>query len=270
MRSFKLIQVGASELAAVSGKHTYVKLGSKEYHAKWLRVLDRSRDPKLIEILSRVSPKMTKRSYSIDALDEEVDNIVKKTGLIHVADDKVEKTTVTKVKDTLGKLPEFKTMPTADVEKVAESMVSKSAGRVAEPTVVLEHAVKENNAKWYSFFEGRFRVFGHIDGFRDGELVEIKNRRNRLFTRVVEYERIQCLALMRMTGQTTCQLLQKYKSGSSSFTVKYSASKMNEIMEALKLRAVEEETWLNTEGEKFIITNWTYLRREGAFRKTLD
>lgn len=60
----------------------------------------------------------------------------------------------------------------------------------------------------------RFIITGHIDGkaLIDGEetLIEIKNRKNRLFKNLVLYEEIQVLFYMQMTGLKKAVLIEQY------------------------------------------------------------
>ena len=49
---------------------------------------------------------------------------------------------------------------------------------------------------------------GRIDGVVGGRLVEIKNRRNRLFERVRTYERVQLECYMRLLRVRECTLVQ--------------------------------------------------------------
>ena len=60
-------------------------------------------------------------------------------------------------------------------------------------------------------------ICGKIDGIRGDTLIEIKNRRNRLFTFIPEYEKIQIEIYLRLTGLEKCKLVQNYNEEQSSF-----------------------------------------------------
>ncbi len=75
--------------------------------------------------------------------------------------------------------------------------------------------VTNNNDETYTKEFSNFKVTGHIDGmanFNDEKvLIEVKNRRNRLFKEVVQYEEIQVLFYLNLTGLQKAILIEQYK-----------------------------------------------------------
>lgn len=101
--------------------------------------------------------------------------------------------------------------------------------------------------------DGLFPVFvgGRVDGFatpppRDGEkvarptvLVEIKNRMNRLFRRVVDYERIQCLTYMHIFERRCAKLVERMGEEVAVHDVPFDHIEWTEISSDLQAFAVD-------------------------------
>ena len=59
--------------------------------------------------------------------------------------------------------------------------------------------------------EKRYMIGGKVDGITEtGDLVEVKNRQNRIFSFLPLYEKVQIHAYMFLTEVTTCRLVQSY------------------------------------------------------------
>lgn len=94
-------------------------------------------------------------------------------------------------------------------------------------------------------------VGGRVDGFatppvRDGDtvarptvLVEIKNRMNRLFRRVVEYERIQCLTYMHIFNRRCAKLVERMDEEVAVHDVPFDLIEWTEISSDLQAFAVD-------------------------------
>ena len=81
------------------------------------------------------------------------------------------------------------------------------------------------------------RISGKVDGI-EGEgdnkvLIETKNRRNRLFDEIPEYEKVQMCIYMKMTDIKTAKLLQYYDDQESVMDYDYDLDFWNEIEEKL-------------------------------------
>ena len=54
----------------------------------------------------------------------------------------------------------------------------------------------------------KFVLIGEVDGFLDdGTIVEIKNRKNRLFKRIYNYEKVQMYAYLYLWNRDRCILI---------------------------------------------------------------
>ena len=62
-------------------------------------------------------------------------------------------------------------------------------------------------------------VCGKIDGVLDNTLIEIKNRRNRLFEFIPIYEQIQTEIYFRLTNLENGKLIQNYNDTTSEFLI---------------------------------------------------
>lgn len=68
------------------------------------------------------------------------------------------------------------------------------------------------------------RLVGRIDGRLENDeetIVEIKNRRNRLFNRIPEYEMVQIHVYMFLTGARKCFFIERYNNSTKTYTVEY-------------------------------------------------
>ena len=82
--------------------------------------------------------------------------------------------------------------------------------------------IKENNSKLYKLKlftknENSFYICGKIDGIEDDTLIEIKNRKNRLFSFIPEYEKIQVEIYLRLTNMKKGKLIQNFNEEQSVF-----------------------------------------------------
>ena len=79
-----------------------------------------------------------------------------------------------------------------------------------------------------------FYICGKIDGIENNQLIEIKNRRNHLFTFIPEYEKIQTEIYLRLTGLKEGKLIQNFNETQSSFDLKLDDKLWNFIIKQLK------------------------------------
>jgi hypothetical protein len=79
------------------------------------------------------------------------------------------------------------------------------------------------------------RLVGMIDGrkYKDGQIVEIKNRQNRLFGVVPEYENIQVQVYMKLTGVHRCKFIEQYKDHTKEYDIGFNSFNWPEIEEQL-------------------------------------
>ena len=100
--------------------------------------------------------------------------------------------------------------------------------------------IKDNNSKLYkmrlfSLNEHEIYVCGKIDGIENNELIEIKNRRNRLFEYIPIYEQIQIEVYFRLTGLETGKLIQNYNDTTSEFAIKTNNTLWESILDELQI-----------------------------------
>ena len=84
--------------------------------------------------------------------------------------------------------------------------------------------IKFNNSKLYKMKLFTFDIYeiyicGKIDGIIDDELIEIKNRRNRLFEFIPIYEQIQIEIYFRLANLNKGKLIQNYNDTTSEFII---------------------------------------------------
>ena len=119
----------------------------------------------------------------------------------------IEKTIEQKVNETLNSDPVHKDR----VLKHSFSAVRCAYGTASEERSTKFSNVSGGNSRFYKMKIDSIPgwiIGGRVDGFKDGKLVEIKNRRNRLFNSVPNYERVQLECYMRLLGCDSCTLVQ--------------------------------------------------------------
>lgn len=91
----------------------------------------------------------------------------------------------------------------------------------------------------YSTQGNILRISGKIDGMSshiNGEIVEVKNRQNRLFGFIPNYEMIQIQTYLRMTKSKKCHFVERYGSSESkSYEVLFDEERWESIEYGLKL-----------------------------------
>lgn len=97
--------------------------------------------------------------------------------------------------------------------KETTSQVKTQFGQHQEEKMVSEHQVGtivSNNDKFYKLELGEdWGIGGRIDGFRKGILVEIKNRVNRFFDPLPEYDIVQIQCYMQILNTDSAIVIQK-------------------------------------------------------------
>lgn len=106
------------------------------------------------------------------------------------------------------------------VKAQVEAVVNKRRGaRHENPAITMyeqrtQTRVTDKNAQFYLCNVGdethTCHIGGYVDGLRGDRVVEVKCRRNRLFSWLPEYEKVQIMAYMHVAGKDKCDLVQKF------------------------------------------------------------
>lgn len=159
-------------------------------------------------------------------------------------------------------LPRMKKLGTdCTVEDVRKVLESVAVGDVAEARDAVVHAVntkrgRRNEASATDAYEASKRarvsgrndrflrtkigetssgtdvlVGGRVDGVTDDRVVEIKCRRNRFFSCLVPYERVQIHAYMVLTGKDKADLVQRYNGNVKATTYAFNETFWGEVLE---------------------------------------
>jgi hypothetical protein len=140
------------------------------------------------------------------------------------------------------------TMKKSQIKKIVKSEIYKQHGLKTESFV--EEWVNENIGTLRNQQKGagvnlmtlngiRWRVFGKVDGiltdsFGLDSVVEIKNRQNKLFRFVPEYERVQCQLYMYIFKIHSCKLVEHFKNQYKVHTLQYDEEYVLDVLETLK------------------------------------
>jgi len=115
-----------------------------------------------------------------------------------------------------------------DIGNYLNGFINKKRGIKNEKQIIENFSkknnvvIKENNSKLYKLKlftknENSFYICGKIDGIEDDTLIEIKNRKNRLFSFIPEYEKIQVEIYLRLTNMKKGKLIQNFNEEQSVF-----------------------------------------------------
>ena len=113
------------------------------------------------------------------------------------------------------------TVVASEAKRLITEKLSQSFGTTQETKAVSRMRIQNNNDKMFYLKGSRvcdmtWGFAGRVDGFKDGELVEIKTRRNGAFNRVPDYERVQVEIYMRMTNLQSAVLIENVVTGGTS------------------------------------------------------
>ena len=110
---------------------------------------------------------------------------------------------------------------TKEIKEYMNGFVNKKRGIKNEDNIIQQYSKKHkknithNNSKLYktklfTLDNNDFYICGKIDGIENDELIEVKNRKNKLFSFIPEYEQIQIEIYFRLTNLKKGKLIQNY------------------------------------------------------------
>jgi len=115
-------------------------------------------------------------------------------------------------------------------------------------------AVTDRNAKGfskrYSMVGGTaFTLYGKIDGVQGDEVVEHKDRQNRLFGRLIRRERIQLLVYLALTNRTKGVLVETYGKEQRRYPLVFNTDEWEPLLERIKAAVAALHTILKGDDE---------------------
>lgn len=131
------------------------------------------------------------------------------------------------------------------IKEYMNSYINKNRGIKNENKIIKEYSKKNNtnitnnNSKLYkhklfSIDKYNFFLCGKIDGIENDELIEIKNRKNRLFYNIPEYEQIQVQCYFILTNLKKGKLIENYNDTQNIIITENNINLSNYIIEELK------------------------------------
>jgi hypothetical protein len=206
--------IKASDVAACVGRHQYkprVEVLNEIWKKNWPETFTgQTKTDKAREIL-QISPEAQK------VLSAAVD--------IKARDSSEVQSVFEKAKEAINSDPKLSTAQKAEVLEHVRSQVytthgTRSEDKTSDKVVATENTRLVRDDSFYNLDvctigDVKFVVCGKIDRIEerpDGSriLVEIKNRTNRLFRRVVEYEFVQVQVYLQMLGLVHARLVEQY------------------------------------------------------------
>jgi PD-(D/E)XK nuclease superfamily len=204
----------ASEVAAILGKNQY-----------------KPRQEVLNELWKKYSPETftgkTKKDKAEEALSasDAAQEVLKSALSINATNSSQVQSIFSEARDKINFDPKLSNEQKAEVIEHLRSKVYTTHGTRSEDKTSDKVATEQNqklvrdnafyNYEVCTIGETKFVVTGKIDRIEEKEdgsriLVEIKNRTNRLFRRVVEYEMIQVQVYLQMLGLVHARLVEQY------------------------------------------------------------
>ena len=245
------IVLKASDVAAIIGRHRY-KPRSEVFDELWKKYspstfTGKTKKDKAEEILSLSTNAQgaLKSALSIQAKDSsEVQNIFMQAQEAINSDSKLSATQKTEVLEHVR-------------SQVYTTHGTRSEDKTSDKVSTDEKVTLKRDDAFYTLDvctlgDNRFVVVGKIDRIEekpDGSrtLVEIKNRTNRLFKQVVEYEYIQVQVYLKMLGLVHARLVEQYNSQVLSHNVELDEEMWtNEIMPGLEAFCKELNESMNS------------------------
>ena len=131
------------------------------------------------------------------------------------------------------------------IKEYMNSYINKNRGIKNENKIIKEYSKKyntnitHNNSKLYkhklfSIDDYNFFLCGKIDGIENDELIEIKNRKNRLFHKIPEYEQIQIQCYFILTKLEKGKLIENFNDTQNIIITQNNIELSNYIIEQLR------------------------------------
>lgn len=150
-------------------------------------------------------------------------------------------------KDSLQELLESKLIQDNQVQQiqtVISGRINKSFGTRREKSVIdlyeeeTGNKIYGNNDKLYKMNMDSYIVCGKIDGWiiKDEEkiLIEVKNRKNRIFTQIPIYDQIQVNIYMKMLSLTRCIFIQAHNGKMDVREIEYNSDLIQNVLQELE------------------------------------
>ncbi len=140
----------------------------------------------------------------------------------------------------------LKNKDNSDLKNYINGHINKKRGIKNEDKIIKEYSKKynkkitDNNSKLYKLHlfnidKYKFYICGKIDGIENNKLIEVKNRKNRLFTFIPEYEQIQIQIYFKLTGLSTGELIQNHNDEQSILPINEDNDIWNTIIQELNI-----------------------------------
>ena len=236
--------IKASDVAACVGRHQY-KARSEVLNEIW-----KKNWPETFKGLTK-----TDKAQEILQISTEAQQVLSAAVRVKARDSSEVQSVFEKAKEAINSDPKLNTTQKAEVIEHVRSQVYTTHGTRSEDKTS-DKVTKDTGARLVrddAFYnldvctlgQTKFVVCGKIDRIEEKEdgsrvLVEIKNRTNRLFRRVVDYEFIQIQVYLQMLGLVRARLVEQYNSQVLSHDVERDEEMWkNEVMPALQAFCVQ-------------------------------
>jgi len=141
--------------------------------------------------------------------------------------------------DDLVKINELQHEYTSMASTMEEAtQVNCATGNLVEASVVKETGIQGNQQSFSKFiFHGdyKYKIFGRVDGIDDEKkrVIEIKSRKNRLYSKIFCQEYIQIQIYMFLSDLSECQFIESHGNERYEEIVSYDAEFVSDVLDAL-------------------------------------
>jgi DNA polymerase III epsilon subunit-like protein len=121
-----------------------------------------------------------------------------------------------------------------EAKRLVSSRLARTYGTNQEPVVVNKLDLRDTNSDTFHLGCGevdgvKWGLAGKVDGFSGGRLVEVKNRKKKLFNRVPEYEQVQVQIYMKMVGVHDATLVESFTDARGTAMAEHRVLNDNEL-----------------------------------------
>jgi hypothetical protein len=195
-----MLYISASDVAAIVGKNPY-----------------KTRDDVLHKVLKIGPTPDDVAEEALRTLPPDVQVMVHQT----IAESRATETSSSMAQELVARGAEI---PNEVVKEYLTRKVSTQHGVNNEAKTARHFGVRSDDTFYRHQLTETVQLIGRIDGRLEEDeetIVEIKNRRNRLFNRIPEYEMVQIHVYMFLTGAQRCLFIERYNDVTKTYTVDF-------------------------------------------------
>lgn len=262
-----MLIINASKLASILDKNPYTNL-YESYRLLWRKSYPshyysavkkfniKTKDQQVSDELKTMKKEISKILVNDVSTNSETINILND----EIIKDKIEKIEDKEIKERTIK--EIKSINNCyyGIKNEQENLNKLEQTLISERTISTDTIkINNRNSDKYIYIDEtkKYKIIGLVDGIitldeekNIRQIVETKNRKNRLFRRIPQYERIQIICYMKITNINKCLFNENYKGTSWKCEIEFDNNEWEEIDKQIKEIYNYFQKLLNNEEEQ--------------------